>query len=245
MSLQGSGGFQSPWSSQTGLAELDGAMGELEPLGELTEVGFEPQTRARSNTWPLPRPENYVEPCDETGSKKNSNQNLAGAPPLPSSVATKKNSSRRNAWGNLSYADLITQAITSAPENRLTLSQIYEWMVQNVPYFKDKGDSNSSAGWKRYKKYQPIIKKKNSVLLTSSSPLKSFDLFRTAHWCYQYDTARNRCTTGGDPILNAGLPHAPLAGIILLGLQAGSNCKQTPHKLCIMLNCVSLHSSMN
>lgn len=62
--------------------------------------------------------------------------------------AAKKNTSRRNAWGNLSYADLITQAISSASETRLTLSQIYEWMVQNVPYFKDKGDSNSSAGWK-------------------------------------------------------------------------------------------------
>jgi len=60
----------------------------------------------------------------------------------------KKGSSRRNAWGNLSYADLITQAINSSPEKRLTLSQIYEWMVHNVPYFKDKGDNNSSAGWK-------------------------------------------------------------------------------------------------
>jgi forkhead box protein O3 len=76
---------------------------------------------------------------------------LAGAPPTPnvsSSSSSKKNSARRNAWGNLSYADLITQAISSASDNRLTLSQIYEWMVQNVPYFKDKGDSNSSAGWK-------------------------------------------------------------------------------------------------
>lgn len=60
----------------------------------------------------------------------------------------KKTSSRRNAWGNLSYADLITKAIQSSPEQRLTLSQIYDWMVQNVPYFKDKGDSTSSAGWK-------------------------------------------------------------------------------------------------
>lgn len=70
--------------------------------------------------------------------------------------AAKKNSSRRNAWGNLSYADLITHAIGSATDKRLTLSQIYEWMVQNVPYFKDKGDSNSSAGWKvsfLYKEY--------------------------------------------------------------------------------------------
>ncbi|XP_029376005.1 forkhead box protein O1-A-like [Echeneis naucrates] len=57
-------------------------------------------------------------------------------------------SSRRNAWGNMSYADLITKAIDSSPEKRLTLSQIYDWMVKSVPYFKDKGDSNSSAGWK-------------------------------------------------------------------------------------------------
>lgn len=130
-------------------------IGMMEPVAEL-DGGFEPQTRARSNTWPLPRPENYVEQPGEEG---------AAAPPLapggnkcsvlgaPTPVGVgglpaKKNSSRRNAWGNLSYADLITQAITSSPEKRLTLSQIYEWMVQNVPYFKDKGDSNSSAGWK-------------------------------------------------------------------------------------------------
>ncbi|MFH4974261.1 hypothetical protein AB6A40_000970 [Gnathostoma spinigerum] len=62
--------------------------------------------------------------------------------------SSKKSTTRRNAWGNMSYADLITQAIISSPEKRLTLSQVYEWMVQNVPYFRDKGDSNSSAGWK-------------------------------------------------------------------------------------------------
>lgn len=73
----------------------------------------------------------------------------AGGPALASVAGPRKSSSsRRNAWGNLSYADLITKAIESAPEKRLTLSQIYEWMVKNVPYFKDKGDSNSSAGWK-------------------------------------------------------------------------------------------------
>ncbi|KAM6954198.1 forkhead box protein O3B [Aplochiton taeniatus] len=66
-----------------------------------------------------------------------------GAPQTP-----RKSSSRRNAWGNLSYADLITKAIESTPDKRLTLSQIYDWMVRSVPYFKDKGDSNSSAGWK-------------------------------------------------------------------------------------------------
>ena len=66
----------------------------------------------------------------------------------PCGSPKQKNSSRRNAWGNLSYADLITQAIKSSPDQRLTLSQIYEWVVKNVPYFKDKGDSTSSSGWK-------------------------------------------------------------------------------------------------
>ncbi len=149
------------------------------------DSNFEPQQRARSNTWPLPRPENYVEikeeePCDVDslchgggvggmGGLVGSGMGLAGmGSPMDSiklldgscpgsaagsaaaaaAAAAKKNSSRRNAWGNMSYADLITQAIQSSSEKRLTLSQIYDWMVQNVPYFKDKGDSNSSAGWK-------------------------------------------------------------------------------------------------
>lgn len=121
------------------------------------ESGFEPQLRARSNTWPLPRPEGYVDTSvigsDINGGKDDSNgnvllQQVALGQGVGALIPLKKNSSRRNAWGNLSYADLITQAITSASDKRLTLSQIYEWMVQNVPYFKDKGDSNSSAGWK-------------------------------------------------------------------------------------------------
>ncbi|KAI6182562.1 (pine wood nematode) hypothetical protein [Aphelenchoides bicaudatus] len=66
----------------------------------------------------------------------------------PNSESAKRSQTRRNAWGNMSYADLITQAILSSPEQRLTLSQVYEYMVANVPYFSNKGDSNSSAGWK-------------------------------------------------------------------------------------------------
>ncbi|XP_012730677.2 forkhead box protein O1-A [Fundulus heteroclitus] len=72
----------------------------------------------------------------------------AAAAAAAAAAQRKSSSSRRNAWGNMSYADLITKAIESSPESRLTLSQIYDWMVKSVPYFKDKGDSNSSAGWK-------------------------------------------------------------------------------------------------
>ena len=63
-------------------------------------------------------------------------------------VGTKKHGARRNPWGNLSYADLIAKAIESSVEKRLTLAQIYDWIVLNVPYFRDKGDNNSAAGWK-------------------------------------------------------------------------------------------------
>ncbi len=113
------------------------------------DPNFEPQQRARSNTWPL-RPKQFIKQEDDTGTPPNNEELKEGDPALkdPLGLAKAKTSSRRNAWGNLSYADLITKAIQSSPEQRLTLSQIYDWMVQNVPYFKDKGDSNSSAGWK-------------------------------------------------------------------------------------------------
>ncbi|XP_013860997.1 forkhead box protein O6 [Austrofundulus limnaeus] len=133
---------------------------------------FEPQSRPRSCTWPLPRPDiSVVKPEGPDGA-----ESAAGTPPAdedkpepqqitsePEKAAAeggasagaagagatpRKGSSRRNAWGNQSYADLISQAIENSPEKRLTLAQIYDWMVKTVPYFRDKGDSNSSAGWK-------------------------------------------------------------------------------------------------
>lgn len=156
---------------------------------------FEPQSRPRSCTWPLPCPEDFpgghevsgglplanikVEPEDVpasacraglVGGTPGELKHPAGAPaptgathPCLAGAALdvtgplrKAKSSRRNAWGNQSYADLITRAIESTPEKRLTLSQIYDWMVRYVPYFKDKGDSNSSAGWKvRNKTHEP------------------------------------------------------------------------------------------
>ncbi len=63
---------------------------------------------------------------------------------------SKKNGSgtRKNAWGNLSYAELISKAITTSVEQRLTLSEIYDWMIKYVPFFRNKVDRVSSAGWK-------------------------------------------------------------------------------------------------
>lgn len=58
------------------------------------------------------------------------------------------NSTRKNPWGAESYSDLISSAISSFPNNRATLQQIYEWIVGNVPHFADKADYPSTKGWK-------------------------------------------------------------------------------------------------
>ena len=39
-------------------------------------------------------------------------------------------------------------ALERAPSRQLTLAEIYDWIVGNIPYFYDKGDANSSIGWK-------------------------------------------------------------------------------------------------
>lgn len=137
---------------------------------------FAPQSRSRSNTWPAKRPDNlsFRDPTSQDTIQEEwschatdygSNQGIQGGNhsglamvhfglpqgyvrDQPSPVDGKKPSTGRNPWGNMSYADLITQAILSSPDKRLTLSQIYEWMMTNLSYFRDKSDSSSSASWK-------------------------------------------------------------------------------------------------
>ncbi|KAG5864473.1 hypothetical protein JTB14_005734 [Gonioctena quinquepunctata] len=46
----------------------------------------------------------------------------------------------------LHYADLIRQAITTSPNQKLTLSQIFDWLLENVPIFGNR--SETSASWK-------------------------------------------------------------------------------------------------
>ena len=60
----------------------------------------------------------------------------------------KKPAQRRNPWGPESYSELIIRAISNSPNQRLTLSQIYDWVAENISYFADKRDHNSSKGWK-------------------------------------------------------------------------------------------------
>ena len=135
---------------------------------------LEGEARSRSSTWPLPEPADSPNAAQHQGGMTPEQQQAAAAQiptaagvvkceggrltpdcespippqhqqPTPKSDANKK---MRNAWGNMSYAELITQAILSTPEKRLTLSEIYDWIVKNVHYFSDKANSPSTAGWK-------------------------------------------------------------------------------------------------
>lgn len=145
------------------MAEAGGAAAAAAAAPPDIDPDFEPQSRPRSCTWPLPRPELPAGAAEAGGAGAAAEEGSGGAAAAAAgpgrtegaragggggAAAARKGGSRRNAWGNQSYAELISQAIESAPEKRLTLAQIYEWMVRSVPYFKDKGDSNSSAGWK-------------------------------------------------------------------------------------------------
>uniref|UniRef100_A0A915IY20 Fork-head domain-containing protein n=1 Tax=Romanomermis culicivorax TaxID=13658 RepID=A0A915IY20_ROMCU len=47
-----------------------------------------------------------------------------------------------------SYVELITTAISSHPDKRMTLSEIYDWLSDNVPIFQQQRHLHSSAGWK-------------------------------------------------------------------------------------------------
>ncbi|KFM62181.1 Forkhead box protein O3, partial [Stegodyphus mimosarum] len=72
----------------------------------------------------------------------------------------RKRPTRKNPWGKSSYAELITKAIESSPEKRLTLSQIYDWMVRNVPHFSNQESSRSSVGWKNSIRHNLSLHKK-------------------------------------------------------------------------------------
>lgn len=63
---------------------------------------FEPQIRARSNTWPL-RPSRELEQSSSPASE-DSNADGGQKEKDPLGLTAKKSGSRRNAWGNLSYA---------------------------------------------------------------------------------------------------------------------------------------------
>jgi len=144
----------------SGSDEVDRYVGCVGLVFDIDPTMMEPFQRCRANTWHgrarvdadddkrstlSSGVDSPVDSCESSFGALNTD---SPGGPGPARSTPRKSASRKNAWGNLSYADLITQAIESSPDKRLTLAQIYDWMVTNVPFFRDKGESNSSAGWK-------------------------------------------------------------------------------------------------
>lgn len=65
--------------------------------------------------------------------------------PLDTNATLDENdgSSHREGKPPYSYANLITFAINSSSKKKMTLSEIYQWICDNFPYYKDAGN-----GWK-------------------------------------------------------------------------------------------------
>lgn len=66
------------WSTNPPLPPLEDVL-QMDLVADLNDAQFEPQTRARSNTWPCPpRAENFTEQLNDNDSESNkaSTQNL-------------------------------------------------------------------------------------------------------------------------------------------------------------------------
>ncbi|KAL9979098.1 hypothetical protein ACROYT_G016706 [Oculina patagonica] len=85
----------------------------------------------------------------------------------------KPRSQQSNPWGRASYSDLITMAITSTGNNMMTLSEIYGWIVKNVPYFNDKGTYLSVQGWKNAVRHTLSLRKRFVRVPDPKRPYKS------------------------------------------------------------------------
>lgn len=97
---------------------------------------------------------------------------------------TKSRTQQQNPWGRASYSDLITMAITSTNNNMMTLSDIYCWIVKNVPYFNDKGTYLSVQGWKNAVRHTLSLRKRFVRVPDPKRPYKSM-------WTISSDYQRN------------------------------------------------------
>nr|AFP87439.1 forkhead domain protein O1-like protein [Nematostella vectensis] len=81
---------------------------------------------------------------------------------------------KKNPWGNASYSDLIARAIDQSKFQKLTLPQIYDWFVINVPYFKAKEHLPSTKGWKNAIRHTLSLRQRFVRLPDPGNPYRSW-----------------------------------------------------------------------
>lgn len=103
----------------------------------LTSIDWLPQLTLRASIEKLGSASQAVPPG---GSRKCS----PGSPTDPNATLSKDEAAvHQDGKPRYSYATLITYAINSSPAKKMTLSEIYRWICDNFPYYK-----NAGIGWK-------------------------------------------------------------------------------------------------
>ncbi|KAL7670276.1 hypothetical protein ACOME3_005217 [Neoechinorhynchus agilis] len=113
---------------------------------------------------------------DDESDLGNSNQWFEGnsSETNTESIAPVQKKCRRiNPWGPYTYADLITNAIISSPDKKLTLREIYSWLEENIPYFRDHTGIVESRRWKNAVRHNLTQHKKFFKIEQYNNPKKS------------------------------------------------------------------------
>lgn len=80
----------------------------------------------------------------QAGTPGGSRKCSPGSPTDPNATLSKDEAAvHQDGKPRYSYATLITYAINSSPAKKMTLSEIYRWICDNFPYYK-----NAGIGWK-------------------------------------------------------------------------------------------------
>lgn len=71
-----------------------------------------------------------------------------------------------------SYAQLIVQSITAAPDKQLTLSGIYSYISKNYPYYR----TGANKGWQNRFIYHQVL------IISANFSLNLIQFYRFHHW---------------------------------------------------------------
>jgi hypothetical protein len=144
----------------TKMAELNSSLTAMDWLPKLTVGG----AMANANG------------CDTMGNgiQKSSLRKSPGSPVNPYATLTEQEAREHQLRENkppYSYANLITFAINSSESKKMTLSEIYQWICINFPYYREAG-----SGWKvrisRLKLYNIYCELARTQYTNSSSAVK-------------------------------------------------------------------------
>ncbi|XP_040136937.2 forkhead box protein J2 isoform X1 [Ictidomys tridecemlineatus] len=103
----------------------------------LTSIDWLPQLTLRATIEKLGS-------ASQAGTPGGSRKCSPGSPTDPNATLSKDEAAvHQDGKPRYSYATLITYAINSSPAKKMTLSEIYRWICDNFPYYK-----NAGIGWK-------------------------------------------------------------------------------------------------